>query len=280
MLDEQERHDNPMIRGLTHQAAARMALKTRDTMEFRKQLDAMDQWFRRTDNPSLVAQCYRLADEGQRAGLLPDAREYVHTQGSSTDVSEAMIRQAFGRCRGAGNRLATALEMVVRATHAERGYLYLSEKEGGLRFAAPLVGHEPPDELQIELSATLDAFCREEDVQTVIIDAAEPEGTATLLESEQVPSEVHSGAPLSYSAVYLILPRAERLVAVGAVALIAGDRPLIAIAPTLLEEVARGIYEAADVQTVFLGRSTGRSSQRPASPLDARSATLIQTPIV
>jgi hypothetical protein len=278
LLDQQERHDNPMMRGLTHQAAARMALALRNATEFRTQLDAMDQWFRRSDNPSLVAQCYRLADEGQRAGLLPDAREYVHTQGPKAAVSEEMIRQAFGRCRGASHRLATALEIVASAARAERGYLYLSEKQGGLRFAAPLVGHEPPEDLRIELAAKLDALCREENVKTVIYDAARPEGTATVLKTDDVPSDVYSAASLNYSAVYLIFPRAERLVAVGAIALIPGDQPLLAIDPGVLEEVARGIYEAADVQTVFLGQGvTASNSDRPWSSAHT-SSSLTQPP--
>jgi hypothetical protein len=47
---------------------------------------------------------------------------------------------------------------------------------------------------------------------------------------------------------------------VGAIALMHGEEPFTAIEPAALEEIARGIYDAADVHTVFLGGAAPASS--------------------
>jgi hypothetical protein len=266
-LDEQEKHDNPLLRGLTHKARAQMALESGDAATFRAHLDAMDEWFRRTDNASLIAQCHALADEGTREGLLSDARQYAYSQRTNLADSETKIRAAFGRCRGPADRLQTALEMVMATTGAERGYLYLVERDGGLRFAAPLVGHEPPEELKRELATKLEAFCNRSE-ETAIVSEAAPAGMQTVIGADDLPSVPPAALSRSYGSVFLVIPGDGQLVAVGAIALIPSEEPLHGIAFGTLEEIARGIYDAADVQTVFLGvtppvSSSARSREPP-----------------
>jgi tRNA A-37 threonylcarbamoyl transferase component Bud32/tetratricopeptide (TPR) repeat protein len=259
VLDDQDSHDNPLLHGLTHKARAQMALAQGDRAVFRAQLDAMDEWFRRTENPSLIAQCHALADEGSRAGLLNETRQYAYSNRPSAADTETKIRAAFGRCRGSSDRLQTALDMVLAATGAERGYLYLVEAGGGLRFAAPLVGHEPPEDLKRELSEKLDSFCNEND-ETAILNAAKPEGMHTVIGSDELPSIPPMSLAKKFSSVFLVIPKDGQLVAVGAVALLPGDESLLGIPTQTLEEIARGIYDAADVHTVFFGPTPPVSS--------------------
>jgi len=265
MIDEQESHDNPLLRGLTHKVRAVLALHEEDGVAFRQNLDAMEEWFRRAENPSLIAQCHTLSDEGARAGLLGQARQYASAYPHSATDSETKIRAAFGRCRGPADRLQTALEIIMASTGAERGYLYLVERDGDLRFAAPLVGHEPPEELKVELRTKLERFCDEKG-ETAIIEAAEPAGMQTVIAKDDLPSIPPSAISKSFSSVFLVIPREGQLVAVGAVALIPGEEPLTGVDFAVLEEIARGIYDAADVQTVFLGAAPVSSAPRRKNP--------------
>lgn len=277
MIDEQQSHDNPLLRGLTHKVRAQIALQEQDATAFRANLDAMEEWFRRAENPSLIAQCHMLSDEGSRAGLLGETRQYAYAYSPSLADTETKIRAAFGRCRGPSDRLQTALDMVMTATGAERGYLYLAERDGGLRFAAPLVGHEPPEELKVELAVKLEAFC-EEKGETAIVEAAEPAGMQTVIGADDLPSIPPAALSKSFSAVFLVIPKDGQLVAVGAIALIPGEEALTGVDFSVLEEIARGIYDAADVQTVFLGASSPASSaprlKSAIHPTPARRASL------
>jgi hypothetical protein len=268
MIDEQESHDNPLLRGLTHKVRAQLALRDEDGVAFRQNLDSMEEWFRRAENPSLIAQCQALSDEGAHAGLLGQVRQYASVYPHSAADSETKIRAAFGRCRGPADRLQTALDMVMAATGAERGYLYLAEYDGGLRFAAPLVGHEPPEELKRELATKLLTFCDEKS-ETAIVEAAELAGMQTVVGTDDLPSIPPSAISKSFSSVFLVIPKVGQLVAVGAIALMHGEEPFTAIDPAALEEIARGIYDAADVHTVFLG-ATAPASSAP-RPLSSQS---------
>jgi tetratricopeptide (TPR) repeat protein len=266
LLVAQQAHDNALLRGLTHKARAQVALALGEAATFRGHLSSMGEWFRLTENPSLIAQLHSLEDEGARAGFLPDARHQAAIVRKVLAGNEATIRATFGRCRGPSDRLQTALNMVIDATSAERGYLYLLNEEGGLRFAAPVVGLEPPDDLKRELAEQLDVFRQKEDV-TSGGDGAEPSGMRTVVGDEDRPavsvSPVSAAPPVSpatYRSVFLAIPREGRFVAVGAVALVAGAEPLRAIDVATLEEIARGIYDAADVQTVFFGAEPRNAS--------------------
>ena len=74
LLQAQREHDNPLLHGLAHKARAWLAIQQRDQDMFEQQLSAMEGWFKRTDNPALVAQCERLAEQAQRSGMLSPSR--------------------------------------------------------------------------------------------------------------------------------------------------------------------------------------------------------------
>ena len=253
MLEGMTHHDNPLLHGLAHRARAEVALEVNDASAAREHLTLAHDWFARTDNPALIGQIRDLAMRAGRKGLeaprklsslFPRREAHAHT---------TVVRTALGACRGAEERLQAALDLLVSASHAERGYLYLMTPEG-LRFAAPMVGEEPPESLAQELELSLAEAARQElgeeqDTMTV----GEPPPLETIVEAlDDSPAELRvQGHP--YRRVLLHLWEEGQVIGVGAVALVCGEDPLSPIPPRYLEEVARGLYSAGDVRTVFLG---------------------------
>jgi hypothetical protein len=73
--------------------------------------------------------------------------------------------------------------------------------------------------------------------------------TVVETEEERDQRRTHEGAPYSY--LVLSVARANGQVVVGALALAPGLTPLEPVERSFLEEVARGIYDAGDVHTVY-----------------------------
>jgi tRNA A-37 threonylcarbamoyl transferase component Bud32 len=251
MLDEQNSHDNPLIRGLTHKTRAYVALLQRDQSLFDQHLCSMQQWFKRTENPALIAQCQKLAEAGRKAGLLKDISAYSIRPSPTNNPDIVAIKTTFGACRGPAERLQTAIDLILDKTHAERGYLYLLEPDG-LTFAAPNVGSEPPEELLLELKKRLEVLT-DDDMETVFTEDAQPNDRDIEI---QVDDDIEQNRPSScsgYRSLFLLIPKRDDIIVVGAIALVQGEEPLRSIDADFLIEVARGIYDAGDVQTVYYG---------------------------
>jgi hypothetical protein len=249
LIAAQAHHDNALVHGLAHRARAQVAAMQADSVSFQQHLYAMKEWFARTANPALVAQVQRLSDEGRRAGLLKTVSSAPMPR-VRREIEE--VRRAFVDRRGPAERLQLAVDLLTEKSGAAEGYLYLLEP-AGLRFAAPMVGAEPPAQLLQELSecvarratAGREAQTFEEaDALTTVVDL-----------DEQLAGRVRPGA--NYSYFVLTLQRSQKLVIVGAVALAPGRTPLEPIEAAYLEAVALGIYEAGDVQTVYFAASGG-----------------------
>ncbi|HKP61037.1 MAG TPA: protein kinase [Polyangiales bacterium] len=255
LIEAQSKHDNALIHGLTHRARAQVALLERDANTFARHLSAMEQWFVRTNNTTLIAQHQRFADEGRRSGLI-DVK--VATRPPRARQKHVHVRRAFTERRGPGERLQLAIDLVVEKSGAADGYLYLLEPSG-LRFAAPLAGAEPPASLLVELAARVEQHGAAH-AQPTNDDVASPAALVTVVESGEENLLRHVQPGVTYSYVLLTLQRPENLVIVGAIALVPGAEPTIPIDCTYLEEVARGIYDAGDVQTVYFESRGERAS--------------------
>jgi hypothetical protein len=247
LIDAQADHDNPLVHGLVHKGRAQVALMQRDRITFGNQLRAMNGWFLRTDNPALIGQCQRLAEEGRAAGFV----ENPHAGNGRRALARTLgqIAATLNAARGRSERLQTAIELIVEHSGAQGGYLYVLDTDG-LRFAAPAVGIEPPEALRGELMRLLHGLQagQRPDAHKDLGDWLET-STTVMARSSSTDGLRTTG----YEIQFLLVRQAEDLVVVGAVALVPGDEPMQSVEFAFLEEVARGIHNAGDVCTVLTG---------------------------
>lgn len=69
LLAREAGEHHPLLFGVLHKSAAELALQTRALRDFQRHFAAMQQHFRATSNPALLAQCDRLAAQASAAGL-------------------------------------------------------------------------------------------------------------------------------------------------------------------------------------------------------------------
>lgn len=155
LLARFEHHPNPMLVGLLHEARAEVALGARDQDAFDQHLVAMQQRFRGTRNPALLAHWGRLCEQAVRAGLRPatnpEPRPQPVQSGSAQDTSSS-IERTLAEISVASDRCEYALQVIVKNCKARAGYLYMLEHDG-LRLAAASHGSVPPKQLEHELLA-------------------------------------------------------------------------------------------------------------------------------
>jgi hypothetical protein len=231
---------------LAHKARAQVALQQRDASALAYHMRDMEDWFGRTENPALVAQCQRLAEQAKRAGLLHAPATAANEQNEDA-LELTQIRVALEACRGPAERLRAAIDLVLAETGAERGYLYLLEP-GGLRFAAPLLGAEPPEALSKGLQAAVDEarrrpsdFSPGETFEIAVDDGDDGDDHAE-----------RARVRTSYTSTLLTVRRDDALVVVGAIAMVAAPQRPVAADKSFVEAVARAIYAAGDVRSVYL----------------------------
>lgn len=242
-IAEQGDHDNPLMHGLVHKGRAQVALLQNDAPVFKKHLHEMEAWFRRTDNPTLIGQCQRLSEQAKRTGLLQPAR--TNESGEQRRLPDfGPISAAIEACRGPAERLRAALDLLLAESGADRGYLYLLEP-AGLRFAAPLVGAEPPDSLRRALEERVVRLRRD---PSYVLSGDAFEITNHEAEAGDLPG---ARSRVRYTPHLLAVAREFDLLVIGAAALVEETHALVKPAPSLLEGIARAIYAAGDVRTVY-----------------------------
>ena len=165
-----EELDNPLLAGALHEARARVALLAGEHGEASLHSLACEASFRRTQNPVLIARAERLAE-----ALRAPALEHVSGDGEADvtaverrapDVSAIITAEMAGSgahdpstvsamlasCRGPHERARRALDLILEAAGAERGYLFVAT-ERRLEVVAPGWGLEPPEEIARRLAA-------------------------------------------------------------------------------------------------------------------------------
>jgi hypothetical protein len=242
LLEVQQRHDNPLLRGLAHGARAQLAFALGDRETFSTQLHAMRDWLRRTDNPPLFAQYQRLADRAQgtaqSASLLPARRAL------------ALPEDVGGSLRGyahAPERAARALELALRETGAAAGYLLL-RRERGLELLAATAPEEPPHSVLQEL-ALLMAAPRGHSFETELVKPAHDEnavrpsvsGLTTVAEATLVAAASLDWAERKAFAFLLVPPALGPREAIGAVVVIGQGQPLRPLGAAFLAQLAEAI---------------------------------------
>ncbi len=247
---------SPSMCGALHEARARIALMAGDERAFRTHLRETERWFRPTKNPALIARLQRLAEAGgperlpapenvDAGGDIPTTADAPHAQRLKIDAplalahdavtlsmnekAEEWISSLFKGCVGSTERAAKALALLVDASSAERGYLYLF-RDKGLDLAAPAYGDEPPEPVSTLLQRVADAAASGEEV--------------TISQVEWRSSS--AGNKREWRPVVLEMDDGGERAVVGIVALVADQEPIQVPDPALVEQVARQLRDAGD----------------------------------
>lgn len=235
----QGEHDNPLVHGLIHKARAQIALWRGDATLFAEQLRHMERWFRKTDNPALIAQCQRLSKEARSQGM----SEALSVCGAGADPTKDRedFATAFHACKGARQKLQLAVDVALSEAGAERAYLYLSSATG-LRFAAPMEGSEPPESVLAELTEQIEQLRRAE------LHPSVPPLITTLSEENAQSQDTFE----TFVPCLLFYRQDSTTHVVGAMALLPGALPLVPLEPALIESMARALHGAQDVRDIYV----------------------------
>jgi len=252
--------DSPLLLGSLHEARARVALLDDDAAGFAADLAETERHFRRTRNPALVARAERLSGIG-RTHALRTARAataepvptiavpastgvktarvetYVVTGGAVTTPVQISVRSRLAACPGALERANTALALLLDATRAATGYLFVvrDPDRAVLELAAPTWGVQPPD-------ALVDALTR------MIV---APEERVTSPDRGRP-----SGDALAWHRMLLTVERDTHRRVVGAVAVRADQLSLKDPDPDLLDDIAEALLAAGDAALPAVPKST------------------------
>ena len=154
LLVEHGQKDNRLMVGLLHKARAEVALAAGDSGAFESHVREMEQRFRSTRNPALIAQCERLLDRAARLGmrkLEPLAVQDAETvQGLS-----AMVSGTVGDLSATVDPCAHALQLILTRAKAKSGFLYL-RRQGEMQLAAASDPNPPPRSLEEALKELAD----------------------------------------------------------------------------------------------------------------------------
>jgi hypothetical protein len=225
--------DQPLLRGILHEARALLAADQDDWPEFLLHREEVESCFRPTRNPVLLARIRRLdsrRDQARDAGSAErgDATAVSATPSSARDRERAAL---LGESRTPDERARRALELLIEASHGASGYLFYVRDDGALELVASSDGSLPSERAVAALRRGLDP----DDTPTVADAAALDPGCAR---------------------VVLHVCRGDRERAVGA-ALLSGAEPLRCVDRSLLDRIASEIYEIGDV-SIVVSRTTAR----------------------
>jgi hypothetical protein len=168
LLAEHGHENNRLVVGLLHQAKAEAALLGSDAKTFERHVREMEQRFRSTRNPALVAQCERMLDRAAQLGL--DRLDPLDLEDADTVQEFSAMLSGTGELGEATDPCARALTVLQARTGAKSGYLYLRQ-EGALKLAASSDANGPPRLVEEALNELADGPPRE-------LDSAE-QGTGT-----------------------------------------------------------------------------------------------------
>ncbi len=124
---------SPSLCGNLEEIRARVAILAGDEPAFRQHLAATEEWFAPTGNPALIARGKRLAlawtSSSNRADTASDAVGGAAIEAVTAIDSPARRRERiasiFTSCRGARERCARALEILLEQSSGDDGFLYL-----------------------------------------------------------------------------------------------------------------------------------------------------------
>ena len=226
LLAQHGEQNQPLLIGLLHKARAEVALLARDREGFERHLAAMEQRFRETRNPGLIAQWERLAERAYREKLLVrEEREREAGPGAQSDESLSALSQ----CRTAHELRTYIVEMVSDRVQAQEVHLFdwYSPK---MRLAAANVPQPVPEEWVAELSLK---------AQSAISEACATDVTVTVgVDETDAPSSQASALGRPYRTFLLSMWEGETLHVVGGLVIKTNPEHIIAVSSNWLTALA------------------------------------------
>jgi hypothetical protein len=265
LLDELlERHgsqDQPLLLGLLHKARAEVALLGKDSLAFEVHLGKMEQHFRATRNPALVAQWETLADRGARKKMRVKA-----ARGGDADRSaEVLIDEMAGRAGSASEAHAYIVSMLASWAKAEEAHLY-AWTGTALRLVSSTGSGLPPSSVETLMhGAAAQALSEATADRTLTL--GEPGSESALADSALMSVEATAGPSAmvnsialpreaNYQAFVLSHWNGERFVVVGALAVKILPDDLCRLDVRSLAAAAAAMYARRDEAPTALRRFT------------------------
>jgi len=239
LVRRSESSDHPMLRGLIHEAGARIAWQRDDSDLFEAHVQHMRHWYTITHNPALLSRGQRVASlfrqQAVPAPSSPDGPIEVITRVSTKRALEG-VDALMSDCRDADERAVRALHLIIEQAAGTAGHLYLLKRER-LRLAASFEADEPQDELEIAIIKQVKQQ-RERDEEPRTIDAS------TTAQSAVVTLADDEGPGSQFVTILLQTSGVPRRI-VGAVALQATTDILHPVREVYLEALSECLREDA-----------------------------------
>jgi tetratricopeptide (TPR) repeat protein len=220
---------NPLTVGCLHRSFARVALLEKDWSGFEKHVAAMEDAFRVTENPALIAQSAKLRHASGRHATPAPATTGVAAERSS----HSLWRSLFTECHGSYQRRQRALEIVADRVGAKQAWLLSLNAAAEPLLQAQLGSLPAPSELLQESAALVREFLQPAE-ETHFIDANASE-----------PPPARAGA---FRLLALTLQRGAAAYIAGVIAVPASAAGYLE--PAALQELALELSGAGDVGTL------------------------------
>lgn len=239
LVRRSESSDHPMLRGLIHEAGARIAWQRNDQDLFEAHVQHMRHWYTLTHNPALLSRGQRVASlfrqQAVPAPSTADGPIEVITRVSTKRALEG-VDALMADCRDADERATRALHLIIEQAAGTAGHLYLLKRDR-LRLAASFEADEPQDELEAALIKQVrQELARDDEPRTVDASTTAHSTVVTLAEDE--------GPGAQYVTILLQTAGSPRRV-VGAVALQASKDILHPVRQVYLEALSDCVREDA-----------------------------------
>jgi hypothetical protein len=239
LLAEHGHQDNRLLVGLLHKARAEVALQMADEPALRAHLAAMEQRFRSTRNPALIAQVERLTAQALHAKLLPALASLSANQNSDA----RLLPGSLAGLTSSQDRHRYALQLVVQRARARNGFLYKLQGEP-FRLIAASSANEPPLGLETELRESAKRLRNGVSHESSNPDQDDAEMATVFVDSSAPPSAVPS-----HEKILLTIRQDGRALVVGGLILEASQPGLLDV--VFLDGLARVLHEYETVSTAF-----------------------------
>ena len=222
---------HPLLLGNLHATAATVAMAAGQVSSALEHVTHMEDAFRPTANPALIAQCEHMRREVRRQVdvATPRGATALEALGSAPGELSASFQSLLSKCPHSDERAQLALDLLVNHARGRGGFLF-SFQHDHLSLIAPQHGAEPQTEIVERIRSDI---ARDLDVDDV---------TVLSTHSRRPSHEGDEPTRTEYRTYVLTLPEDDGVRVVGALVVEAGTRALKLLPPGVLETIAYSLF--------------------------------------